>query len=164
MHVPNDSASGSPSAALLTDELLDELDDVIVRMTRMMSSRHQHVGPDCCPETLTLSQAMLLRALDAHDGSKMSDVAVLLAVKPPAASAAVAQLERDGYVRREIDPDDRRVTLVHVTEEGKCALNTAEEHRRSGMRKVLAVLEVSDIEELIRIHHTLISAMDDGRV
>jgi DNA-binding MarR family transcriptional regulator len=160
MHESKQHAADAP--VHYGDELLDELDDVMVRMGRLMSSRH--VGPDCCPESLTMSQALLLRALGQHGATKMSDIAALLAVKPPAASAAIAQLERVGYVERAIDPDDRRVTLVHVTEEGTAALHIAETSRREAMSRYLSVLSEEDILSLIRIHKTLISAMDEGRV
>ena len=160
MHESKQPSSLTP--VLHGDELLDEFDDVMVRMGRLMASRH--VGPDCCPETLTMPQALLLRSLGQQGATKMSDIATLLAVKPPAASAAIAQLERVGYVERAIDSDDRRVTLVHVTEEGVAALHVAETARREAMSRYLSVLSEEDILSLIRIHKTLISAMDEGRV
>jgi len=145
----------------MKDDLLDELDDAILRMGRIMSSRHP--GPGCGAESLTLSQTMLLRALDTLGPSKMSDVATAMAVKPPAASSAIAALEKAGYVERVHDDDDRRVTLVHLTGDGREALHAAERKRRELMRGYLSVLSEDDIRALIRIHHTLTTAMDEGR-
>ena len=157
MHASNQSAG----TTVLSDELLDELDDVVVRMARMMASRH--LDPEACIGNLTLAQVMLLRALSVHGAAKMSDVAAILAVKAPAASAAVAQLERDGRVERAIDPHDRRVTSVHVTEVGLAALHEAEAHRRAAIRRFISALGERDITELIRIHRVLIAAMEEGR-
>ncbi|MGB5078930.1 MAG: winged helix DNA-binding protein, partial [Sphingorhabdus sp.] len=36
----------------------------------------------------------------------------------------IAKLERDGYIRREVDPDDRRRTFVSLTERGIEALDS----------------------------------------
>jgi DNA-binding MarR family transcriptional regulator len=146
----------------LSDSVLDEFDDTIMRIGRIMSARH--VGPNLCPETLTMSQALLMRALEAHGPSKMSDVASMLGVKPPAASAAVDSLEREGFVERIHDADDRRVTIVHITEGGRAALHAVEAHRRDAMRSYLNVLSEEDVKHMIRIHHTLLLAMDEGRI
>ena len=144
------------------DALLDELDDVILRMGRMMSSRHS--GPNCCPETITLSQAMLMRAMESHGAVKMSEVAALLAIKPPAASAAIASLERDGYVERAVDPTDRRVTLVTLTSDGIAALHEAEARRRDIMRRYLSILSHEEIRMLINVHNKLIEAMVSNQI
>lgn len=144
------------------DALLDELDDVILRMGRIMSSRH--FGPDCCPDSITLPQAMLLRVIEAHGAVKMSEVAALLAIKPPAASAAIALLEREGYVERSVDSTDRRVTLVTLTSEGLNALHAAEARRRDIMRRHMAILSEDEIRSLIAIHNKLIEAMTSNQI
>ncbi|NTU70636.1 MAG: winged helix-turn-helix transcriptional regulator [Coriobacteriia bacterium] len=140
------------------DALLDELDDVILRMGRLMSARH--FGSECnAPDAITLSQALLMRAIESHGAVKMSEVAALLAIKAPAASAAIDALEREGYVERAADPSDRRVTLVTLTPLGCDALHAAETRRRDAMRRHMAVLTDDEIRTLITIHHKLIDAM-----
>jgi len=111
-----------------------------------------------------MPQAMLLRMIESHGSAKMSEVAALLAVKPPAASAAVDSLEREGYVARAIDSADRRVTLVTLTPEGLDALHEAETLRREIMRKYLSVLSEHEIRGLISIHNKLIEAMTSNQI
>lgn len=146
----------------LDNNLLDELDETIVRIGRIMSSRH--VGPDCCPHTLSASQALLTRVLQAHGPAKVGEIAALLGVKPPAASAMIDSLEREGYVEREHDADDRRVTIVRLTSAGEDALEAAEVKRREVMRRYLSVLDEDDVRDLVRIHRVLLAAMDEGRI
>jgi len=146
----------------VNDELLDELDDVILRMGRIMASRH--FGPESCPDSVTMPQAMLLRSMESHGAVKMSEVAALLAIKPPAASAAVAALERAGHVERSIDPTDRRVTLVTITPTGRDALHVSEAQRHAIMRSFLAVLTLEEIRTLIGVHNKLIEAMTSNRI
>jgi DNA-binding MarR family transcriptional regulator len=155
----NETKPAKPAAE---DALLDELDDVILRMGRIMSARHG--GPDACAGTLTMPQAMLLRMIEAHGSAKMSEVAALLSVKPPAASAAVDALEREGYVVRAIDSADRRVTLVTLTPEGLVALHAAEAHLRDIMRSYLSVLTEDEIRSLITVHNKLIEAMTSNQI
>jgi DNA-binding MarR family transcriptional regulator len=144
------------------DTLLDALDDVILRMGRIMTARHG--GQDACAGALTMPQAMLLRMIESHGAAKMSEVAALLSVKPPAASAAVDALEREGYVARAIDSADRRVTLVTLTPEGLDALHLAEAHRRDIMRTYLSVLSEDEIRSLIAVHNKLIEAMTSNQI
>jgi DNA-binding MarR family transcriptional regulator len=59
---------------------------------------------------------------------RISDVAAHLGIDLSVASRQVAALEAAGYVRRETDPDDRRVHRVAVTDAGTRVLG--ESHRR----------------------------------
>ena len=65
---------------------------------------------------------------------------------------------------RATSEDDRRVTLVHITEQGRAALAEAEKVRRGHMRRYLSLLSIEDIESMIRIQNTLIDAIDSGLV
>ena len=150
------------SANAIPFHLLDELEDSMTRLARLMAIRH--TDPDSCAGSLNLSQMMLMRAFESNDALKMADVALLLAVKPPAASATVDGLEKQGYVRRHISEDDRRVTLVHITTEGRSALAEAEKTRREHMGRYMSLLTVEDIRHMIRIQNTLIDAIDSGLV
>jgi len=144
------------------DAVLDEIDETMMRIGRVMSQRH--VGEDCCPDRLTMSQAMLARALHLHGPSRVSDVAAIMGVKPPAASAAIDSLEREGYVVREPDPEDRRVTMVSLTDLGREVLAGVEAKRREAMARMLSVLSAEDVGHLVRIHRQLLEAMEAGRV
>ncbi len=51
------------------------------------------------------------------DGVRMSDLAHRLAAEPRHATYRIARLEERGLIARRADPDDGRVTRVHVTAE-----------------------------------------------
>jgi DNA-binding MarR family transcriptional regulator len=59
----------------------------------------------------------------------IGSLAERLEVTQQAASKAVADLERRGYVSRVRDPSDARVRLVALTERGRAAVEGAREHR-----------------------------------
>ena len=59
----------------------------------------------------------------------IGSLAERLGVTQQAASKAVADLERRGYVRREADPGDRRARQVALTERGDAAIAAGRRHR-----------------------------------
>ena len=59
----------------------------------------------------------------------IGSLAERLGVSQQAASKAVADLERRGYVRREADPDDGRARIVALTERGEAAIEAGRRHR-----------------------------------
>lgn len=69
-----------------------------------------------------------LAAIDRLEGARVSDVAAQLAVDLSVASRQVQALIAAGYVERSIDPEDRRVSRLAITEAGGRALG--ESHRR----------------------------------
>ena len=67
------------------------------------------------------------------------------------------ELEDDGLVRRERDPDDRRRHIVRLTEQGSRAFSAALRSRESLEDEVLAALSPEERETL---HHLLAKALD----
>lgn len=149
-------SNGSGTADQLPDQLLDDLDATVSQLGRLFTARH---GELCCEGALSMPQMMALRAIHEHGSVKVGDIAAALGVKAPAASALVDGLEKAGYVDRDHDPDDRRVSLLKLTSVGTYALGEAESERRHYMQRYTQVLTEEDITNLIRIHRKLIDAM-----
>ncbi len=159
IHSEGDCCGPQPECAL-SDELIDELDASMQQLGRILGSRHGDF--DGCP-ALTGPRFMAVRAL-ADGPKRVSDVAAILGVKAPAASAMVDHLCADGLVERADDPDDRRVTIVSLTTAGRETFEQAEEQRRTLMRRYCSVLSEEDVRDLIRIQSTLVEAMLADRI
>ncbi|HEY8465985.1 MAG TPA: MarR family transcriptional regulator [Solirubrobacterales bacterium] len=69
-------------------------------------------------------------------GSTVGDLAEALGVTQQAASKAVADLEARGYVRREVDPGDRRARRVTLTQRGRDVVGAARRHRAAVEREL----------------------------
>lgn len=143
------------------DALMDELDATVMMLGRIFSARH---GEMCCESGISTAQVLVLRLLSSLGATKVGDIAALLGIKAPAASALIDTLEKRGYVQREIDAEDRRIHLMSVTESGSHELIAAETERREHMRRYMSVLGDDDVRNLIRIHRTLIEAMTSDRI
>lgn len=140
----------------IDDTLLDELDASVTMLGRLFTARH---GEMMCESRLTMGQALTLRILGEQDGLKVGELAAILGIKPPAASALVEALERASNIRREHDPDDRRISRIHLTDTGREALAESERERRHHMRHYVTALTRDDVENLIRIHRKLIQSL-----
>jgi DNA-binding MarR family transcriptional regulator len=80
-------------------------------------------------ETLTLSQLATLGTLDRHGPMTLGELAAHERVQPPSMTRIVAGLEEHGLVVREPHATDRRLVIVHLTEEA-VGLITADRRRR----------------------------------
>jgi len=67
---------------------------------------------------LTAHQANLLGLLDVQDPSMVSELAQHMGVTQSTMSLTLKRLEAAGFVSRERDPVDRRVTNIRLTPEG----------------------------------------------
>jgi len=77
-----------------------------------------------------LSREHILRALLDHEGGvRQKTLAGDIHVGAPTMSEYINRLEDDGYVTREVDPSDKRATLITLTEKGQArAAEIQDEH------------------------------------
>jgi DNA-binding MarR family transcriptional regulator len=98
---------------------------------------------------VTLPQIRVLSLLAGHaEGLSGRTLAGLLGVGPSAVTPLVDRLVDHGYVRREEDRQDRRITRLLLTPEGAAVL----QQMAAGRREILAeVLHHLDAEELATV-------------
>jgi DNA-binding MarR family transcriptional regulator len=79
-----------------------------------------------------------LRVLNRHNGTgRVHDLSVELSITIGAASKLADRLERDGLAARRPHPEDRRSSLIALTELGKQARSQGEKIARRVMADVL---------------------------
>lgn len=89
--------------------------------------------------------------LALHDGLRQKDLAYLLAITPQALGEVLAKLEKAGYITREKDENDRRATIVKLTDEGRKKAEEAAEKREKEAEDYFSVLTDEEIEQLAAI-------------
>ena len=87
----------------------------------------------------------------------VGSLAERLGVTQQAASKAVVDLERRGYVRREADPDDGRARRVALTDRGDAAIDAGRRHRAAVEAELAERLGPRRVEEARR---TLVDALE----
>lgn len=93
------------------------------------------------------SQLSTLKML-GESGLRVGDVARNLGVKLPSATEQVIKLERAGLVRRGPDPDDSRAVRVHLTADGRSAVEAADGRRNAMMAALLGQLTEDERRQL----------------
>lgn len=89
---------------------------------------------------LTAHQANLLGHLDREDPAMVSELAEHMGVTASTMSLTLKRLEAAGFIRRDRDPADRRVTNVRLTEAGerlRDAQSVLDPERIDGMLRLL---------------------------
>lgn len=67
-------------------------------------------------------QAILLMILSQHDGMTHSEIAEKLEISPAAATKVIKRMEQAGYLQRQADPADERVSRVCLRDKGRALI------------------------------------------
>ncbi len=109
----------------------------------------------------SLARTKLL-LLVARDGPvRSTDIASALGQAPRTVTEAIDGLERDGLVRRDPDPDDRRAKRISVTAAGKAAIAASEPIRNRFLLDVFGVLDEHERGELVRLTDKLSARIEE---
>lgn len=91
------------------------------------------------------------------EGTRLTTLARLAGVTKQSAAEIVQDLERQGYVKRSVDPEDRRATRVTFTRTGWRFLQDAHDIKRDIDAEYAQVLGARGLEELRRLLGQLVS-------
>lgn len=64
-------------------------------------------------------QEVLLLYLAERDAQRPTELAALMDVEPPTITRMIQRMEHSGLVERHADPEDRRATLICLTQHGR---------------------------------------------
>jgi DNA-binding MarR family transcriptional regulator len=105
------------------------VEDSISFLIAQVCKTHRNTANALLQERLELyaGQDMFLNFLAHHDGASQSDLAQSLCVEAPTITRMVQRLGQAGLVERSPDPDDARVTRLHVTEKGRSVVGQMDE-------------------------------------
>jgi DNA-binding MarR family transcriptional regulator len=93
--------------------------------------------------------ATLLFKLSAKgDSLRVTDLAEVLGVDTPTVTRKVQQLERDGMVVRQTDPDDRRASRIRLTPVGRRTIERVRRARRAWLEQLLQDWDDGDLSAL----------------
>lgn len=146
------SENASPHQWLKTLEFL--LPDVGQVMPRLYDREFRRLG-------VTSSQAFSLVHLATHRSLTQSELAKLIGLGRAATGTLLDQMENLGYIRREKDPNDRRVRIVTLDEGGRQLIEQFQPIARSIGMKVREGTTVAErrllLSVLQRLEHNIIS-------
>jgi DNA-binding MarR family transcriptional regulator len=112
---------------------------------------------------ITASQLSILATVERHGPMTLSDLAKHERVTPPTITAAMGRLEAVGLVARETDVEDRRISRVSLSREGRRFLESVRSRKNAYLTKRLARLDAEDratLERATEILERLLEADD----
>lgn len=112
------------------------------------------------PLGFATAQLPVLSAL--ADGKRMSqaDLARWAKVEQPSMAQLLARLERDGFVRRETDPADRRSSFISLTEQARKKLPAGRQVLLQGNKEATRGLSAAEVKTLLALLQRVAANVD----
>ncbi len=111
---------------------------------------------------LSFAAYKLMRALEDSDQS-MREVSEILHVSPRTVTDMIDGLEARGLVARGPHPADRRITLLHLTDDGRRQLAAAAALAQESYRAAISGLSAADQQALRGLLDQVAPAADPAR-
>lgn len=109
---------------------------------------------------LTLTQLRVLFILRSEEGLSARSLAARLGVTPSTLTRIMDRLVRNRLVRRDVDPEDRRLVRHYLSERGRRTVEELERTGRERMEKVFARLRDEQIEQVVLALRDLTAAQE----
>jgi DNA-binding MarR family transcriptional regulator len=100
---------------------------------------------------LTMPQMRVLFMLAERPGASAGDLAEELEVAPPTISGMTDRLSKQGLIARAVDPDDRRVVRLQLTEEGTRLTTEVADTSKATLREVFERMPEDRLELLTEL-------------
>lgn len=130
----------APRAGALADQVFDALPPLMDALRRTM---RRHVA-----EGLSVPQFRCLNFVAKRPGRSLGDLAELLGVTPPTASAMTDRLVRAGRLQADTDAADRRRIRLSLTPAGRALLGRIERDARADLAVALSHCSAGELEAI----------------
>jgi DNA-binding MarR family transcriptional regulator len=123
----------SPSGTMTIDALAAAFTTDLEQIFGLFRSLSQ-------PSGMSMTTAGTLSSVERRGPQRLTVLAAREGVTQPAMTQLISRLEESGLVRREASPEDGRVVLVVITDEGRAVLARRRSARADRMAAVIAQL------------------------
>lgn len=144
-----------PSPELLTPEL--EAYTLIRQISSMMETYNRY---DLRSEALTVPQFMILTYANAQ-GVALSEISSRMLCDNSNLTGIVDRLISKGFVERRPDPQDRRVSLICLTEAGAEKLRQIRPRHHAGVHRRMRTLSQPQVQELRNLLQQLFTGLQE---
>lgn len=140
-------------------ENLHELPGHLIRRVHQISTAL--FAEECSEFGLTPVQYGALATIGAHPEIDATRVAQLIAFDRSTIGDVLERLEAKGWIRRTPSPADRRVKLLHITQQGEQLIRAAMPAIRRVQDRLLQPLAPADRAALLRLLRQLADVHDE---
>ncbi|WP_167553293.1 MarR family winged helix-turn-helix transcriptional regulator [Evansella clarkii] len=126
------------------EEIIRDLEEVVIDINLILN----HEFSTELNMKLSHNQQMVLFLVGTRGVKHVKDLAYLLNISTSAVSQIVAKLEKKEMIERQVDPNNRRSTILKLGQAGKDLLNRLDKMRNTIFQKYLAEMDIKDLQSL----------------
>jgi DNA-binding MarR family transcriptional regulator len=104
----------------------------------------------CCGEQVSMVQSHILFEVGRTGNPSMQQVALELGMDITTFSRQAKTLEEKGLITRNVSSDDRRVTLLGLTDEGSRVLTQIDRHMTDRIKQIFSNMTPFERETVVR--------------
>ncbi len=108
---------------------------------------------------ITSAQMIMLVSINDHGRCKIKTLAKERGISPPTATGLIDRLVKARYVKRDSDPEDRRVVMVSLTKKGEKAVQDFLSTVRNRWKKILVHLTPKEQKQYLNIVKKIVSIL-----
>ena len=117
-----------------------------------------HMRPERPHHPRRLPRERILTILNERpEGVRQRELAEAMMINPSSISEAIDKLEADRYIERNVDPSDRRATLITLTEKGKARAYEVEDERAEAFGRFFRNLDEEEKAVLSKLLDKILS-------
>jgi len=105
----------------------------------------------------------ILDLLSKNDGLSQREIAEKICIRQQSASEAVASMESQGLVKRQINEQDKRSCLVFITQEGREMQIALRNERINNAKRIFAPLTDEEKSKLLELLNKAATALQENR-
>ena len=136
----------------------DQIEHQLFKLLRRTNAIHVQTSSG---EVELERSAYAILCLVADDGpQRLGSIASAFRLDPSTITRQVQAVERLGLAAKSSDPDDRRAALLHLTEAGQHAVETARAHRRRMLDAILVDWSPEERAEFLKALQRFNDTMD----
>lgn len=137
--MPSQPSEERPPPTVTSDAR--QLTEAVTRLRRALRSS---IRTDYPWEALPMAQVELLQVLAEHSPARTGDLAARQRLAPSTVSTLVGQMMAAGLITREVDPSDRRASVVSLTDAGRAELASWTQAHERRLDAALGALSEKD--------------------
>lgn len=124
----------------------------LITFTRAEHTIHKKELETIKKSGLTIAQFGVLEALYNKGDLRISEIMEKILTTSGNITVVIKNLEKDGLVKRNLDPKDKRATIISITDEGKKII---EEILPSHLENIVDIFSVLTDEEKLMLRNIL---------
>jgi DNA-binding MarR family transcriptional regulator len=112
---------------------------------------------------LSMPQFGLMMCVMREPGIRVQHIAEMLGVSTPTVSVGIRRMERQGWLRRKHDPEDKRVTRLYLSPKAQLIAKHIGNRRRKYVNEFMGSLTPGEQEQLLTLLEKGITNLEEKR-